>query len=448
MAFKAFKFSLLLILLMSSPSFAITWNQFRANDLNNGFIPVQTTLAENPIWTKDVGPINGTSPVVASDGTIYVGNERGVLIAVNPDGTTKWRRELQRGWKCSTPSISDNGNIYINCNFRGYVTDHRQGEPKRYFVQQSKIFSLNPEGGIRWSYTPPTVTLDNKYRSPFFFTSVPKVLNDNGATYILLVEAYWDDNLMQRNFLIALNDQGELVDARYLSEAAFGEITGGGGFRSGGGEIGSKPLPSHAYKPENSIGIVNFPLGEFTQPIIIVSDMSHTITAFEWRNQGLSTQLWSRGGSRTIFDYYQTSPSIHYGGLVIFGRSDGRMVFLDPWTGEELNKPWPKLGSGVYSTPASFLRQIYLITHEGEFVALDSDGSVWKKLQLGAESMSSVAYSANHLYVNAADGIYTMSFEGEKEAFFPFTGGGNSSPAISNKGRVYALGGSGLFAFE
>lgn len=443
-----FKHFLIFFCIITIPSFAATWNQFRGNNLNNGFIPVQSAPAEKPIWTKEVGPINGTSPVVGPTGTIYVGNEMGSLFAINPDGSTRWKKELHRGWKCSTPTVNRNGNIYVALNFRGYVTDHREGEPKRRYIQQSKLVCCGPNGDVRWTYIPPIVTLSNNLTSHFFFTSVPKVYDEKGGpTHIFIVESYWDDYLMQRNFLIVLNESGELVDARFLSEAAFAEITGGGFKRTpSGAEVGSIPLPSTAYKPENAIGIVKFG-NNTSHPVVIVSDQADAITAFEWENDRLSSLLWSRGPSNANFDYFQTSPAIHYGGLVMLGRSDGKVFFLDPWSGEELNKPWPKLSSGVYSTPAAFLRQIYLITLDGEFVILDSDGSIWKKNHLGVQSMSSVAVTASFLYVQTANGLHTLNFDAENVAHFEFSGGGNSCPAVGNDGTLYSLGSNTLFAF-
>ncbi|HSX14085.1 MAG TPA: PQQ-binding-like beta-propeller repeat protein [Chlamydiales bacterium] len=442
-----FKYHVLSFCFVTISCFANSWNQFRGNDLNNGFIPIQTSPAEKPAWTMDVGPINGTSPAVGPDGTIFVGNTRGTLTAINPDGTRRWRKELSRGWRCSSPSISTSGDIFVACTFQGYVTDHRGKEPKRRYVQQSKLFCCNPNGGIRWTYTPPTVSLGNHQTSHFFFTSNPKVYDENGSPYIFIVESYWDDYLMQRNFLIVLDESGQLIDARFLSEAAFAEITGGGFKRAPSGEIGPVPLPSTAYKPENAIAIVKFE-NNSRLPAIIVSDQADAITAFQWENNRLSSLLWSRGPSNANFDYFQTSPAVHYGGLAMLGRSDGRVFLLDPWSGEELSKPWPKLSSGIYSTPTSLLRQIYLITLDGELTAIDSDGSIWKKTKLGAQSMSSVAMSASFLYVQASDGIYTLSFDAQQIAHFEFSDGGNSSPAIGNNGAVYALGSSTLFAFD
>lgn len=426
---------------------AADWNQFRANDGNSGFIPVRTSPAETPSWAFEVGPVNGTAPVVGPDGTIYVGNEKGVLTAVRPDGTRRWKRELKRGWRCGTPSIDSTGRIFVPCTFRGYVTDHRTGEPKRRYVQQSQLYCCTSDGQVLWHYTPPSIGLDTNETTDFFFTSLPKVFEEGGSSHVFLVESYWDNYLMQRNFLIVLNESGELVDARFLSEAAFAEVGGGGGFRRFRSvEIGPAPLPSTANKPENAIAVVNF-LDE-KDPIIIVSDDADAVSAFEWEDQRLSHLLWSRGPSNTVFDYFQTSPSIHYSGFIMLGRSDGKVLFLNPWTGAELNLPWPKLRSGVFATPSSFLRQIYLVTLDGDLVALDSDGSILKTVSLGAQSASSAALSANYLFVSTSDGIYTLSYEAEKIAHFSFEKGGNSSPTIGPNGAVYVLGGSTLYAFE
>lgn len=431
--------------LISTQLVGLSWNQYRANDLNNGFIPVQTSPAETPAWSLELDFINGTCPVIGADGTIYVANTRGTLYAISPSGVLLWKKELRRGWACSTPTVDSNGNIYVHCTFRGYSTDHRGDKPpQRRFIQQSQVFCCSSSGGIRWTYTPPTITLPNGDRSSFFFTSTPKIWEQNGETHIFLVESYWTDNLIQRNFLIALNDSGQLVDARFLSEAAFGEITGGGGFSLKSGSVGPIPLPSGSFKPENAIGILNF---SDQAPIIIVNDVADAITAIEWRGNWFSTILWKKPPSSTIFKYFVTSPSIHYAGIVIFGRSDGKIFLLDPWTGIELHKPL-SLDSGIYSTPASFLRQFYLITHDGDFVTFDSDGTLLTKTPVGAESYSSPAFSASHLFVIAANGIYTFNFAGEKLAFFKFNGGGNSSPAIDANGFVYALSATTLYAFD
>jgi outer membrane protein assembly factor BamB len=67
-------------------------------------------------WTFDPGPestIRGSNPCISADGTIYFGTyDGGDIIAVNPDGTEKWR-EYIGGDVASAPAIGDDGTIYI-----------------------------------------------------------------------------------------------------------------------------------------------------------------------------------------------------------------------------------------------------------------------------------------------------------------------------------------------
>ena len=73
-------------------------------------------------WTFDLGPerkIGFSSPAVSADGTVYVGvtigeTSGGELIAVNSDGTEKWRSNIiSNEWIDSSPCINEDGTVYI-----------------------------------------------------------------------------------------------------------------------------------------------------------------------------------------------------------------------------------------------------------------------------------------------------------------------------------------------
>ncbi|MEZ5337456.1 MAG: PQQ-binding-like beta-propeller repeat protein [bacterium] len=71
------------------------------------------------------------SPVVAGDGTVYVGSFDSFLYALNPDGSLKWR--YQTGDKIgSTAAIGRDGTIY----FGSY---------------DGRLYALNPDGKEKWS---------------------------------------------------------------------------------------------------------------------------------------------------------------------------------------------------------------------------------------------------------------------------------------------------------
>ncbi len=57
-------------------------------------------------------------PAIAAEGTIYVGVDigeisGGEILAVNPDGTERWRKQISDKWVDSSPAIAKDGTIYI-----------------------------------------------------------------------------------------------------------------------------------------------------------------------------------------------------------------------------------------------------------------------------------------------------------------------------------------------
>jgi outer membrane protein assembly factor BamB len=86
--------------------------------------------AINPIngaikWIFDLGSdtyIEGSTPCNAIDGTIYFGThigeyDGGEIIAVNSDGTYKWRKMIANDWVDSAPAIGEDGTVYIGSSW-------------------------------------------------------------------------------------------------------------------------------------------------------------------------------------------------------------------------------------------------------------------------------------------------------------------------------------------
>ena len=76
-------------------------------------------------WRFDPGPrttIRGGNPCISNDGTIFFGThigetDGGELIALNSDGTERWRIMLATTWIWSAPAIGEDGTVYIgSCN--------------------------------------------------------------------------------------------------------------------------------------------------------------------------------------------------------------------------------------------------------------------------------------------------------------------------------------------
>jgi outer membrane protein assembly factor BamB len=119
------------------------------------------TIATNPNGTKRWTILTGggaSSLSVATDGTIYTGNENGRLLAINPDGTIRWVYQTVAspgtlsGGVYTAPTIAPDGTIYI-ANSRSLLSDEF---PPAY------LYALRHDGTLKWRYEIPGHTHENK----------------------------------------------------------------------------------------------------------------------------------------------------------------------------------------------------------------------------------------------------------------------------------------------
>jgi len=131
-------------------------------------------------WNFQMGePIYSSNPVIASDGTIYVGaGLDATLFAINPDGTEKWSYfiENETNWGFSyitTPAIGLYGTIFVGTH-EGYLyAISIMGEELWkinlelkivnspvidengiiYIGGGEKLFAVEPNGSIKWNFT-------------------------------------------------------------------------------------------------------------------------------------------------------------------------------------------------------------------------------------------------------------------------------------------------------
>jgi outer membrane protein assembly factor BamB len=98
---------------------------------NNGLFAVNPDDGSRK-WKFDLGPnqdIFQSSPAVSADGTIYVGTHIGEtsggnIIAINHDGTERWRHRIAGEWVDSSPCIGENGIVYIGSSFDDQGNDY------------------------------------------------------------------------------------------------------------------------------------------------------------------------------------------------------------------------------------------------------------------------------------------------------------------------------------
>ncbi len=108
--------------------------------------PGRTPLVTAPVPPPGADAIgSGASPMLASDGTIYVGANNSNLYAINPDGSLNWLYEAEREvagiW--STPALSaDERTLYFGANKGGvYALDRATGSLRWQFHVYGSIYS-------------------------------------------------------------------------------------------------------------------------------------------------------------------------------------------------------------------------------------------------------------------------------------------------------------------
>ena len=141
-----------------------------------GTLFLNTTGPEDPqkLWIFNHPAGFSGSPVISADGTIYVAGLDAVLMALNPDGTIRWERNL--------PEIPS-GPLAIGRQGFIYITDSNGG-----------LSASSPDGNLLWTYS--TEENGKSKHGP--------IVASNGTIYYLLEDARGDT-------LFALLPNGQLL---------------------------------------------------------------------------------------------------------------------------------------------------------------------------------------------------------------------------------------------
>lgn len=133
----------------------------------------------------------GSAPAIGPDGTIYANTQSHILLAINPDGTLKWKYKFQWAFGItywpSSPAIGFDGVIYVGMgvfdegdptgavialnsdgtlkwrHFHGveYSAPSVGGDGTIYITDTTwgSVYAFNPDGTIKWSRTIPAYAL-------------------------------------------------------------------------------------------------------------------------------------------------------------------------------------------------------------------------------------------------------------------------------------------------
>ena len=164
-----------------------------------------TLHAVNPVdgfvkWTFDVGGnMRGGTPCNSVDGTIYVGTSGGgKLIAVNPDGTEKWRKHI--GTCEFAPVIGEDGTVYIGTSIEEFVDS--QG-----CVSVGYLYAFNEMDPSAPSAPDINGPVEGFLRIEYNYTF--KSISPLGNKLFYWID--WDDGDWKREIWIGPYDSGEEV---------------------------------------------------------------------------------------------------------------------------------------------------------------------------------------------------------------------------------------------
>ncbi|MFZ2170646.1 MAG: hypothetical protein WAW61_13545 [Methylococcaceae bacterium] len=460
------------------PSYA-AWTSAHGGSDNSGFARVVTVPAVAPSAVVDVGPVApGANPVTGRDGTVYIGNLNGELVALHPDGSLYWKRKLEKpdggmfGAIHASPVISEDGSIFV---VSGYgVRDHRDGAlPYSGF---SFLHKFTPGGGwVGWTQFP------EHYRASGATKAPPNIWKYNGSEVIMIPVQFGNDNKFTQ--LVAFSTSLGVLGDLHVSPA--GDITGEGpgwwnalvdttvgigkgiyclnpvtasyhyiryGAIDSGSCDGFGGFTTGPYIPADNIALYSYlgsPYGvairqryaDESPHIFVVDGLNDTVELWFDVNTGFHPILRTHNAERV-----NLSPPVALPWGIVIGKHTPHESLGGISFEPEQRYLW--LDGDIMAAPT--------VTPNGRIAAVANTGWLSTVIQGGVEdqlwnngaSIASAASSCTHLFVAVKNELVTYDLASMQPVFrFAWTNGGNHSTIIGPLGHVYATTEHGIYVF-
>jgi len=404
----------------------------------------------------------GAGPVVANDGTVYVGTIEGKLVALHADGSPFWSRDITPGQNIvASPAISSDGSIYVIG-----VRIPRENAPDAR-VASATLHHFNNTGAWLNQIAFP----QHGELGPVAF-SPPNIWRSGSAEAIMVPALYRNKVTGGHSVrLIAFSLTGQVLDDEVVVNIT-PQTFGGSGRPSWvdasclvpvigwGACLGyqeyNPPRSGESAKtpPAPGVGIFTFAGGG--TPFILVSDHYKDLVGFTFSSQQLieTFRVHNNDG------FMRTPPMILPDGhslIGVQGSTQGDLGLEEPATagriafaGPNGNKIAPvALVSATQAAPTRMADgRVAVVDGAGRVVIL-KDGKPFNGMDGAGWSIASAAASQTHLFVSGADGFVTYDTKSLAEvARFDWVGGGLNPPVIGPKGHVYAIASNILFVFR
>ncbi|MEP6941739.1 MAG: hypothetical protein ABI981_02320 [Betaproteobacteria bacterium] len=444
--------------ILSATTELAAWERFHADGANRGFADVVTKPAGS--GSRSVPNLGtfapGAGPVVAPDGTVYLGTMEGKLIALHADGSAFWSRDINPGEAIiASPAVGADGSVYVIGTKT--IRDHRVDAQEKT-VSRSTLHKFTSSGG--WIAQTPFPEHPGSRGS----SAPPNIVRIGGVEIVLAPAVYFSrvSTATDVHLVGFATAGGVLIDQLVSRETAV--ATGGSGLSTLGaigclvpvvGQISClicgepfgcdyDPQRVDNSPPAPMPGIAIFTFAGGGAPFVIVSDQRHDVVGYTVSSPAapkLTETFRVHDPKRQLL----SPPMVLPDGHTLVSTVAGEIVFAGP-NGSKL--PPLKLAGGlVYGAPTLTAGGLAASVAGSKLVLL-RDGNVVSTASLPAPSFAAAASSRTHVFVSTTDALVTFDADAKRRLqTFDWVGGGTSPPAIGPKGRVYAIASNILFVF-
>jgi outer membrane protein assembly factor BamB len=381
------------------------WNQIHSDARNSGFNAVHSVSAQPQVklWTAPVGQISLSSPVVGPDGVVYIGNLAGEAVAINPDGTPRWRVRL--GSSIVAPPAVDMGSGEILYVVQNPVT------PTEYL---SFLYRLSPAGEILTVSTEQNLNTSAapKIWGNYVFLQTGVRFSSGNQSGVARYSIYVFDRVSLQVVAKAVPVCGHPacgsgpdwfeVFVDFMECLATFPVSDECGNKYHSRTPGPKQDPSVAIvAARNVVDNPNRPIVVAATGFCVAAMRFDPSAPFDQR----LTQLW---GHKLVGDCEKpvlcTSPAVIAGTQAVIGDGRGRIISHDVGTGTELWKQ--DIGDDVRWPPVAHLRHIFVVRNNS-VVELGSDGTMLNRTFPQGEGYAA-ALSLKFLHVTTSAGLFSF----------------------------------------
>lgn len=436
---------------------AFAWERPHADGANSGFADVATQAAQRPRTVPGIGSFApGSGPVMAPDGTVYLGNREGQLIALQADGTERWRAAISPGFAIvASPIVGSDGSIYAV----GTRTVKNSQVSPPLIRYDSSLYKFTPAGQLAWQTRFP-----NGFDGPLA-NAAPNIWKIPGESDVVMVPVDYPNRLTggYDTNLVAFSSLGAVLH-NVKVKTMVQQVTGssdmplwcatpftilscllGSDFNPSGGDYVEDPatqLPEDLALPRPGAAIVRY--GSTIEPFILVSNQHQDFVGYSFPSGQFRELFRVHDESR----YLTSTPVVQPDGHTLIAATDGdgkgKLLFLGP-----NGVTWPPIKGPVALAPATRLADGRMaVVESNRRLSILNGKNLERQVPLPGQSVVAAAASRNHLFVSTAGSFLTFDpATWQILAEISWVGGGTVTPAIGPQGHVYGMASNVLFVF-